>query len=119
MEKQEMINANIYCCSHKYYVIKKNNKMHVYDYKHHLIFETKPIKNIIYGTFVDEDTVYFGSTMKRLIYRIKVEDKQVDRIRYTDFLYSDTSCIYKIKDNIYVFYTGHEKKESILNMGVP
>lgn len=110
MEDYKKIDTNIYCCSDEYYVIKKNDKLYIYDYEHLLVFESKPIKNIIYGHFVNEDTVYFGSTMKRLIYRINIKDKQLDRIRYTSFMYADTQRIFEIENKLYVFYNGHDKK---------
>lgn len=110
MENYKFVNANIYCCSNKYYVIKKNYKLYVYDYEHHLVFESKPIKNIIYGNFVSDDLIYFGMTVKRLIYRLDIKEKKLEKIKYTNFSYPDAHNIYEINDDIYIFYSGYDKK---------
>ncbi len=112
MENYKLVNANIYCCSNKYYVIKKNYKLYVYDYEHYLVFESKPIKNIIYGNFVSDDLVYFGMTVKRLIYRLDIKEKKLERIKYTNFSYPDARRIFGIDDKIYIFYNGSESADS-------
>ena len=112
MENYKLVNANIYCCSNKYYVIKKNYKLYVYDYEHHLVFESKPIKNIIYGNFVSDDLVYFGMTVKRLIYRLDIKERKLERIKYTNFSYPDARRIFGIDDKIYIFYDGSESADS-------
>lgn len=124
MKDYKLVNANIYCCSNKYFVIKKNYKLYVYDYEHHLVFESKPIKNIIYGNFVSDDLVYFGMTIKRLIYRLDIKEKKLERIKYTNFKYPDAKNIFEIDDKIYILYDGLESAFSpyvsalaILNKG--
>lgn len=112
MENYNLVNENIYCHSNKYYVIKKNYKLYVYDYEHHLVFESKPIKNIIYGNFVSDNLVYFGMTVKRLIYRLDIEKKKLERIKYTNFKYPDVKSIFGIADKIYILYSGSESAYS-------